>query len=116
MKTYSFKFYRFGDKKPEDGSMVMFVNESKYHGSYEFEIGEVEHVWEQFGEDGESDCILLNVNDPDNLPPNIKLVVTVNGLEIDEDSFLWAPCEEIDKVLDVRDDDEKVLASSRKGE
>lgn len=116
MKTYSFKFYRFGDKKPPDGSTIMFVNESKYHGSYEFELGEVEHVWEQFGEDGESDCILINVTDPNNLPPDIKLVVSVNGQEVIEDGFLWAPCEEIEKVLDVRDEDEKELASSRKDE
>lgn len=116
MKTYSFKFYRFGDRKPLDGSTIMFVDENQFYGSYEFTMGEVSYMWEQFDEDGNSECLYSEVDDPDNLPPNIKLVIAVNGQDVDEDSFLWAPCEEIEKVLDVRDEDEKELASSCKGE
>jgi hypothetical protein len=116
MKTYDFKFYRFGDKKPPDGSIIMFIDEEMFYGSYEFKMGEVEYMWEEFDEEGSSVSFYGEVDDPDNLPPNIFLVVNVNGHEVKADEFLWAPCEEIEKVLDQRDEDEKAVDSSRKGE
>lgn len=116
MKTYDFKFYRFGDKKPPDGSTIMFIDEEMFYGSYEFKVGEVEYMWEEYDEnDKPTGCLFHEIDDPENPPPTLKLVITLNGRDI-EDSMLWAPCKEIEAVLEARDKAEKALDSRRKDE
>ena len=112
MKTYDFKFYKFRDRKPPDGSVVMYIDEQMYYGSYEFKFGEVEYMWEEYDKDGHpTGHVFHNIDDPENPSPELHRVITIDGHDVD-DHTLWAPTDEMEKVLEQSDEDEKTLALS----
>lgn len=117
MKTYDFKFYKVRDKQPEDGDEIIFIETSRFYGTYDFRFGKVEHQYEEIDEeDGTPTGIFFcEVDDPEDSSLKLRKVLVVNGQDVSPET-LWAPAEDVEKVLDLAEEDEKAVDSSRKGE
>jgi hypothetical protein len=117
MKTYDFKFYKVRDKQPEDGDGIIFIETSRFYGTYDFRFGRVEYQYEEIDEEDGTPMgvFFCEVDDPDNSSVKLRKILIVNGQDMSPET-LWAPAEGVEKVLDLADEDEKALDSRRKDE
>ncbi len=91
------EFYNIKDKKPKNKQRVVYIKTSKFYGSYEFTFAPVDYYW-----DNNKGC-QVDYEEGDVAPgPKFKLFIAV-GKEVfkenTEQDFLWADCQNIEKIL-----------------
>lgn len=90
-------FFKFSERIPEHDQEIWYVKTHNY-GGYEFKYGTVEWSWLCLDEDGHYDGSSIGYSKDYPQPENTKLSYFIDGTSLLDD-FLWAPVEEIEKVI-----------------
>ena len=99
--SHTVTYYRWSDKKPDDGQEIWYIYNSQFYGSVEVLFGKTEWEWEQVddnGPTGSSAC--YNGEDPND--PEVegyRLSVFISGFHGDLECVRWCPADAFDHMF-----------------
>jgi hypothetical protein len=91
MKTIN--FHLIGEKMPEHGQEIWYINDDKFYNTHEFMHEKVEYSWEECDEKGKWTGTSICYYDNEETPLNCKLSC---GLQ---DDVLWCSADDVWNML-----------------